>query len=151
MAVLKAYFWKSSSLFTHPRVLPADLTHVAPGAADAFPLPQLKRLPALWVSRSEVKLTVASFLSDRIVDEILDALSHSHHKLVSALPPSSSTSRLCLRERRAPSARRVGPFLCFGSFRGEDPSSPPSISASLRGSILDALQREFREGRSSSP
>nr|XP_024425756.2 F-actin-uncapping protein LRRC16A [Desmodus rotundus] len=30
---------------------------------------------------SEVKLTVASFLSDRIVDEILDALSHSHHKL----------------------------------------------------------------------
>ncbi|MEE6522032.1 hypothetical protein FKM82_020427, partial [Ascaphus truei] len=30
---------------------------------------------------SEVKLTVASFLSDRIVDEILDALSTSHHKL----------------------------------------------------------------------
>ncbi|KAF6074113.1 capping protein regulator and myosin 1 linker 1 [Phyllostomus discolor] len=30
---------------------------------------------------SEVKLTVASFLSDRIVDEILDALSHSHHTL----------------------------------------------------------------------
>ncbi|KAK2112871.1 hypothetical protein P7K49_007137 [Saguinus oedipus] len=29
----------------------------------------------------EVKLTVASFLSDRIVDEILDALSHCHHKL----------------------------------------------------------------------
>ncbi|KGL94025.1 Leucine-rich repeat-containing protein 16A, partial [Charadrius vociferus] len=32
---------------------------------------------------SEVKLTVASFLSDRVVDEILDALSHCHHKLVS--------------------------------------------------------------------
>ncbi|KFO85012.1 Leucine-rich repeat-containing protein 16A, partial [Buceros rhinoceros silvestris] len=31
---------------------------------------------------SEVKLTVASFLSDRVVDEILDALSHCHHKLV---------------------------------------------------------------------
>ncbi|MBZ3873676.1 Leucine-rich repeat-containing protein 16A [Sciurus carolinensis] len=30
---------------------------------------------------SEVKLTVASFLSDRIVDEILDALSLCHHKL----------------------------------------------------------------------
>ncbi|XP_032197159.1 F-actin-uncapping protein LRRC16A [Mustela erminea] len=30
---------------------------------------------------SEVKLTVASFLSDRIVDEILDALSRCHHKL----------------------------------------------------------------------
>nr|XP_035968111.1 F-actin-uncapping protein LRRC16A isoform X8 [Halichoerus grypus] len=30
---------------------------------------------------SEVKLTVASFLSDRIVDEILDALSHCHHRL----------------------------------------------------------------------
>ncbi|XP_054981978.1 F-actin-uncapping protein LRRC16A isoform X3 [Sorex araneus] len=30
---------------------------------------------------SEVKLTVASFLADRIVDEILDALSHCHHKL----------------------------------------------------------------------
>ncbi|KAM9233562.1 F-actin-uncapping protein LRRC16A isoform 3-T3 [Dugong dugon] len=30
---------------------------------------------------SEVKLMVASFLSDRIVDEILDALSHCHHKL----------------------------------------------------------------------
>uniref|UniRef100_A0A8C9EN35 Capping protein regulator and myosin 1 linker 1 n=1 Tax=Pavo cristatus TaxID=9049 RepID=A0A8C9EN35_PAVCR len=30
---------------------------------------------------SEVKLTVASFLSDRVVDEILDALSQCHHKL----------------------------------------------------------------------
>ncbi|XP_049620900.1 F-actin-uncapping protein LRRC16A isoform X2 [Suncus etruscus] len=30
---------------------------------------------------SEVKLTVASFLADRIVDEILDALSNCHHKL----------------------------------------------------------------------
>ncbi|KAK1328828.1 hypothetical protein QTO34_010997 [Cnephaeus nilssonii] len=30
---------------------------------------------------SEVKLTVASFLSDRIVDELLDALSHCHHRL----------------------------------------------------------------------
>lgn len=36
-------------------------------------------------SHSEVKLTVASFLSDRVVDEILDALSHCHHKLVSFL------------------------------------------------------------------
>ncbi|XP_075069271.1 F-actin-uncapping protein LRRC16A isoform X2 [Mixophyes fleayi] len=34
---------------------------------------------------SEVKLTVASFLSDRIVDEILDALSSSHHKLADHL------------------------------------------------------------------
>ncbi|XP_063307726.1 F-actin-uncapping protein LRRC16A isoform X2 [Pelobates fuscus] len=34
---------------------------------------------------SEVKLTVASFLSDRIVDEILDALSISHHKLADHL------------------------------------------------------------------
>uniref|UniRef100_A0A8C4VUA6 Capping protein regulator and myosin 1 linker 1 n=1 Tax=Gopherus evgoodei TaxID=1825980 RepID=A0A8C4VUA6_9SAUR len=34
---------------------------------------------------SEVKLTVASFLSDRIVDEILDALSHCHHKLADHL------------------------------------------------------------------
>ncbi|XP_030067980.1 F-actin-uncapping protein LRRC16A isoform X3 [Microcaecilia unicolor] len=34
---------------------------------------------------SEVKLTVASFLSDRIVDEILDALSHSHLKLADHL------------------------------------------------------------------
>ncbi|XP_072008518.1 F-actin-uncapping protein LRRC16A isoform X2 [Engystomops pustulosus] len=34
---------------------------------------------------SEVKLTVASFLSDRIVDEILDALSSSHHKLAEHL------------------------------------------------------------------
>ncbi|XP_072267686.1 F-actin-uncapping protein LRRC16A isoform X2 [Pyxicephalus adspersus] len=34
---------------------------------------------------SEVKLTVASFLSDRIVDEILDALSSSHLKLAEHL------------------------------------------------------------------
>ncbi|XP_068093101.1 F-actin-uncapping protein LRRC16A isoform X2 [Hyperolius riggenbachi] len=34
---------------------------------------------------SEVKLTVASFLSDRIVDEILDALSSSHHRLAEHL------------------------------------------------------------------
>lgn len=38
-----------------------------------------------WFSAlsSEVKLTVASFLSDRIVDETLDALSLCHHQLVS--------------------------------------------------------------------
>ncbi|XP_069634928.1 F-actin-uncapping protein LRRC16A isoform X3 [Haliaeetus albicilla] len=34
---------------------------------------------------SEVKLTVASFLSDRVVDEILDALSNCHHKLADHL------------------------------------------------------------------
>ncbi|XP_051465092.1 F-actin-uncapping protein LRRC16A isoform X2 [Apus apus] len=34
---------------------------------------------------SEVELTVASFLSDRVVDEILDALSHCHHKLADHL------------------------------------------------------------------
>nr|XP_020637245.1 F-actin-uncapping protein LRRC16A isoform X1 [Pogona vitticeps] len=34
---------------------------------------------------SEVKLTVASLLSDRIVDEILDALSRCHHKLADHL------------------------------------------------------------------
>uniref|UniRef100_A0A803TST7 Capping protein regulator and myosin 1 linker 1 n=1 Tax=Anolis carolinensis TaxID=28377 RepID=A0A803TST7_ANOCA len=34
---------------------------------------------------SEVKLTVASFLSDRVVDEILDALSLCHHKLADHL------------------------------------------------------------------
>ncbi|XP_048363630.1 F-actin-uncapping protein LRRC16A isoform X3 [Sphaerodactylus townsendi] len=34
---------------------------------------------------SEVKLTVASLLSDRIVDEILDALSFCHHKLADHL------------------------------------------------------------------
>ncbi|KAM6277586.1 F-actin-uncapping protein LRRC16A isoform 6-T6 [Spheniscus humboldti] len=34
---------------------------------------------------SEVKLTVASFLSDRVVDEILDALSHCHHRLADHL------------------------------------------------------------------
>ncbi|XP_069469745.1 F-actin-uncapping protein LRRC16A [Ambystoma mexicanum] len=34
---------------------------------------------------SEVKLVVASFLSDRIVDEILDSLSQSHHKLADHL------------------------------------------------------------------
>ncbi|XP_066208365.1 F-actin-uncapping protein LRRC16A isoform X1 [Saccopteryx leptura] len=46
---------------------------------------------------SEVKLTVASFLSDRIVDEVLDALSHCHHKLTDhfsrrgrTLPPPES-------------------------------------------------------------
>ncbi|GAB5571169.1 F-actin-uncapping protein LRRC16A isoform X4 [Prionailurus iriomotensis] len=38
-------------------------------------------LNKISVGLSEVKLTVASFLSDRIVDEILDALSHCHHKL----------------------------------------------------------------------
>ncbi|KFV04808.1 Leucine-rich repeat-containing protein 16A, partial [Tauraco erythrolophus] len=37
---------------------------------------------------SEVKLTVASFLSDRVVDEILDALSHCHHKLLAEEKPT---------------------------------------------------------------
>lgn len=40
------------------------------------------KLKICLFSCSEVKLSVASFLSDRIVDEILDALSSSHHKLV---------------------------------------------------------------------
>nr|XP_023957874.1 F-actin-uncapping protein LRRC16A isoform X6 [Chrysemys picta bellii] len=40
---------------------------------------------------SEVKLTVASFLSDRIVDEILDALSHCHHKLADHLSRRGKT------------------------------------------------------------
>jgi hypothetical protein len=40
---------------------------------------------------SEVKLTVASFLSDRIVDEILDALSHCHHKLADHFSRRSKT------------------------------------------------------------
>ncbi|XP_005281477.2 F-actin-uncapping protein LRRC16A isoform X5 [Chrysemys picta bellii] len=40
---------------------------------------------------SEVKLTVASFLSDRIVDEILDALSHCHHKLADHLTRRGKT------------------------------------------------------------
>lgn len=42
------------------------------------------------VCDSEVKLAVASFLSDRIVDEILESLSRSQHTLVGVL--SSFTS-----------------------------------------------------------
>lgn len=38
---------------------------------------------------SEVKLGIASFLSDRIVDEILEALSRSQHTLVSVPSPHS--------------------------------------------------------------
>lgn len=37
----------------------------------------------LFFSFSEVKLSLASFLSDRIVDEILEALSGSQNTLVS--------------------------------------------------------------------
>lgn len=37
------------------------------------------------VCDSEVKLAVASFLSDRIVDEILESLSRSQHTLVGVL------------------------------------------------------------------
>jgi len=52
---------------------------------------------------SEVKLTVASFLSDRIVDEILDALSHCHHRLVSAVHIRSGTpSAVCRDAGQAP-------------------------------------------------
>lgn len=64
---------------------------------------KLKRASILLVCISEVKLTVASFLSDRIVDEILDALSRCHHKLVSAehmLRPSESAM---LRDNNVPS------------------------------------------------
>ncbi|ELV13472.1 Leucine-rich repeat-containing protein 16A [Tupaia chinensis] len=57
---------------------------------------------------SEVKLTVASFLSDRIVDEILDALSGCHHKLADhssrrgqTLPQHKSPEREPAEERPA--------------------------------------------------
>ncbi|XP_017200445.2 F-actin-uncapping protein LRRC16A isoform X3 [Oryctolagus cuniculus] len=57
---------------------------------------------------SEVKLTVASFLSDRIVDEILDALSHCHHKLADhfsrrghALSPQDSCEMEVAEEKPA--------------------------------------------------
>lgn len=43
------------------------------------------------VCDSEVKLAVASFLSDRIVDEILESLSRSQHTLVSVLSTFTST------------------------------------------------------------
>ncbi|GCB63041.1 hypothetical protein scyTo_0004340 [Scyliorhinus torazame] len=55
---------------------------------------------------SEVKLTVASFLSDHIVDEILEALSSSQHKLAShltkrgkPLPRQESTEIEVLEEK----------------------------------------------------
>ena len=44
---------------------------------------------------SEVKLSLASLLSDRIVDEILDSLSVSQHSLVTCLSPSVCLS-VCL-------------------------------------------------------
>lgn len=42
------------------------------------------------VCDSEVKLAVASFLSDRIVDEILESLSRSQHTLVGVLFTSTT-------------------------------------------------------------
>uniref|UniRef100_A0AAX7TY70 CARMIL C-terminal domain-containing protein n=1 Tax=Astatotilapia calliptera TaxID=8154 RepID=A0AAX7TY70_ASTCA len=45
---------------------------------------------------SEVKLAVASFLSDRIVDEILESLSRSQHTLVGVLFTFTSTTFLFL-------------------------------------------------------
>nr|XP_060470550.1 F-actin-uncapping protein LRRC16A [Panthera onca] len=61
---------------------------------------------------SEVKLTVASFLSDRIVDEILDALSHCHHKLADHFsrrgktPPQPESSEIEPAEEK-PAKRSV--------------------------------------------
>ncbi|XP_060228654.1 F-actin-uncapping protein LRRC16A isoform X5 [Meriones unguiculatus] len=52
---------------------------------------------------SEVKLTVASFLSDRIVDEILEALSNSHRKLADHFSRRSKS----LPQREAPDAELV--------------------------------------------
>ncbi|KAM5294109.1 F-actin-uncapping protein LRRC16A isoform 2-T2 [Glossophaga mutica] len=64
---------------------------------------------------SEVKLTVASFLSDRIVDEILDALSHSHHKL---------TEHFARRGRTLPAAEALDLELA-----GEKPARRPAPAA----------------------
>lgn len=44
------------------------------------------------VRTSEVKLSVASLLSDRIVDEILESLSRSQHTLVGVLAVRVSIS-----------------------------------------------------------
>ncbi|XP_030892324.1 F-actin-uncapping protein LRRC16A [Leptonychotes weddellii] len=49
---------------------------------------------------SEVKLTVASFLSDRIVDEILDALSHCHHRLCACCDFSSPEEKMTPKSKR---------------------------------------------------
>lgn len=45
------------------------------------------------VSNSEVKLSVASLLSDRILDEILESLSRSQHTLVSVRPSERLSRR----------------------------------------------------------
>lgn len=57
------------------------------------------------VSNSEVKLHVASLLSDRILDEILASLSRSQHTLVSPRPAvqTSPCPSVCLHLSLTPS------------------------------------------------
>lgn len=61
------------------------------------------------VSNSEVKLSVASLLSDRILDEILESLSRSQHTLVSIRPSVHPSVRpLCICPLLS-SSPRLGP------------------------------------------
>lgn len=108
MAVFKAYFWKSLALFTRSSV-PFSKTEAESQLTLStwhqrwVMLHYLNATVSFCFSHSEVKLTVASFLSDRIVDEILDALSHCHHRLVSAVHIRSGTpSAVCRDAGQAP-------------------------------------------------
>lgn len=83
VALFKGYFWYSLVLSPYSS---SPFSKVAwPHRRMLLPPPNTGWKASLpFGVRSEVKLTVASFLSDRIVDEILEALSSSHRKLVSA-------------------------------------------------------------------
>uniref|UniRef100_A0A8C9EP14 Capping protein regulator and myosin 1 linker 1 n=1 Tax=Pavo cristatus TaxID=9049 RepID=A0A8C9EP14_PAVCR len=90
---------------------------------------------------SEVKLTVASFLSDRVVDEILDALSQCHHKLVFA---SSRRSKQLRPQKNILISYAVG-FCKENSilFFKEATMTPKSKRKSIHSRMLRPVSRAF--------
>ncbi|EOA94757.1 Leucine-rich repeat-containing protein 16A, partial [Anas platyrhynchos] len=100
---------------------------------------------------SEVKLTVASFLSDRVVDEILDALSHCHHKLVSPFASALLNGVPCLAFhllRASPSSfsfltQAVWHLLTFKQLRNRTQMTPKSKRKSIHSRMLRPVSRAF--------
>uniref|UniRef100_A0A674C6Z9 Capping protein regulator and myosin 1 linker 1 n=1 Tax=Salmo trutta TaxID=8032 RepID=A0A674C6Z9_SALTR len=98
---------------------------------------------------SEVKLSLASFLSDRIVDEILEALSGSQHTLVSlnhawrysAITTHDNTSLLMKVLVIVVMASLMSKYLC--SFQMTPKSKRKSIHSRMLRPVSRAFEMEF--------
>lgn len=92
---------------------------------------------------------MASFLSDRIVDELLDALSHCHHRLVSLDPEGPPSSPVCASRQVPPllPTRPYGPSGVWGPLPGVQGkarvTAPKPCPSTVQVSVVGHVQTEI--------